>query len=81
MHLLDRHSHGMLRFAPIGYDRVGDDEARLLAIFALAHDRGTLIGPSAGLVVDDMTAHLAEAVTRIADALRDHPRMLSLRRA
>lgn len=75
MTLIDRNGIGQFRFAPIGFDRVGDDEARLLALFAAARTNPQRLGRwTANLVVEEMGEPLAAAVVAVVSALRLKPR-------
>ncbi|WP_343526202.1 hypothetical protein [Sphingomonas sp.] len=71
MTLVDRHGYGTMRFAPLCYCKVSDDEARILTLFAAARTESPrLIRIAASLVDDDMAAQLAGAATRFGSALR-----------
>jgi hypothetical protein len=71
MTLVDRHGHGLMRFAPVSAPHVSDDEARLLTMFAAARvNDPRRIAIAAGLVCDDMAIQLAGAADRLGEAMR-----------
>ena len=71
MATLDHNALARLRFAPVAWPKVTDDEARLLALFALDRDGEPERLPSvaAGLVADDAVAPLLGAIDAVGHAL------------
>lgn len=71
MTLLDRHGHGVMRFAPAGCDLLSDDEARVLSLFNAGRSGNPLLFRLAtGLVQDDMAMQLAGAARQFGKAMR-----------
>lgn len=78
MAALNTDAQATLRFAPPCFDRVCDDEARLLALFASAgEERPITVRLAAQLVEDHAVAPLVTAVTRVAAALAGAERRAS----
>ena len=73
MALVDRAGRSQLRFAPVVWPKVTDDEAHLLSLFALARGRDTprFTALAATLVEDEAVARLVTAVDHVGSALMD----------
>ncbi|MFA6113723.1 MAG: hypothetical protein WC729_07010 [Sphingomonas sp.] len=68
---LDQDGFGHIRFGAAGSARVTDDEARMLALFAVAREGpiARLKRVAAGLVVEGAVARLAQSADFVATAL------------
>lgn len=73
MALVDRAGRSQLRFAPVIWPKVTDDEAHLLALFALGRgrDAARIATLAKTLVEDDAVPRLMTAVDVVVVALED----------